>query len=126
MAAMRVVATGHKLPAHANVREEPDEYLIELEVADFTESEITAFGQQLTVFGDQVETDGDAVFPTTPMSTRPRSSSSTGQLRSTRRGRGLSRTSCRSSTRPSKLTPRPKPAEGRSDDSNPKLRSCSR
>jgi HSP20 family molecular chaperone IbpA len=61
MAAMRVVGTGHKLPAHANVREEPGEYLIELDVADFTESEITveAVGPRLTVRGDQVETGED-------------------------------------------------------------------
>jgi HSP20 family molecular chaperone IbpA len=61
MAAMRVVGTGHKLPAHANVREEPGEYLIELDVADFTESELTveAVGRRLTVRGDQVETGED-------------------------------------------------------------------
>jgi HSP20 family molecular chaperone IbpA len=61
MATMRVVGAGHKLPAHANVREEPDEYVIELDVADFTESEITleALGPQLTVRGDQVGTSAD-------------------------------------------------------------------
>ncbi len=61
MTAMRVIGTGHKLPAHANVREEPDEYLIELDVADFTESEITveAVGLRLTVRGDQVESGED-------------------------------------------------------------------
>jgi HSP20 family molecular chaperone IbpA len=61
MAAMRVVGTGHKLPAHANVREESGEYLIELDVADFTESEITveACGPQLMVRGDQLETGED-------------------------------------------------------------------
>lgn len=61
MAAMQVVGSGHKLPAHANVREEPGQYLIELDVADFTKSEITveALGARLTVRGDQVETGED-------------------------------------------------------------------
>jgi HSP20 family molecular chaperone IbpA len=65
MAAMRVAGTGHKLPAHANVREEPGEYLIELDVADFTEPEITveAVGRRLTVRGDQVETGDDDGTP---------------------------------------------------------------
>jgi HSP20 family molecular chaperone IbpA len=58
MAAMRVVGNGHQLLAHANVREEAGEYLIELDVADFTESELTveALGPRLTVRGDQLET----------------------------------------------------------------------
>ena len=57
MAAMRVVGNGHQLPAHANVREDSCEYLIQLDVSDFTESELTveALGPQLTVRGDQVE-----------------------------------------------------------------------
>ena len=41
MAAMRAVGNGHQLPAHANVREDSGEYLIELDVSDFTESELT-------------------------------------------------------------------------------------
>jgi HSP20 family molecular chaperone IbpA len=58
MAAMRVVGNGHQLPAHANVREEAGEYLIELDVADFTETELSveALGPRLTVRGDQLET----------------------------------------------------------------------
>jgi HSP20 family molecular chaperone IbpA len=58
MAAMRAVGNGHQLPPHAHVREESDEYLIELDVSDFTESElaIEALGPQLTVRGDQLET----------------------------------------------------------------------
>jgi HSP20 family molecular chaperone IbpA len=58
MAAMRVVGSGHQLPAHANVREEVSGYLIELDVADFTESELTveALGSRVTVRGDQLET----------------------------------------------------------------------
>lgn len=58
MAAMRAVGNGHQLPAHANVREELGEYVIELDVADFTQSELSveAFGPRLTVRGEQVET----------------------------------------------------------------------
>jgi HSP20 family molecular chaperone IbpA len=61
MAAMRVVGNGHKLPAHANVREEIGEYVIELDVADFTEKElfVEALGPRLTVRGDQLETEED-------------------------------------------------------------------
>jgi HSP20 family molecular chaperone IbpA len=62
MAAMRAVGDGHQLPAHANVREDAAEYLIELDVADFTERELTveALGPRLQVCGDQVETAADA------------------------------------------------------------------
>ena len=61
MAAMRAVGNGHKLPAHANVREQSGEYVIELDVADFTESELSveAFGPRVTVRGDQLETKED-------------------------------------------------------------------
>ena len=40
MAAMRAVGTGHRLPAHANVRADAHEYVIELDVSDFLESEL--------------------------------------------------------------------------------------
>jgi len=65
MAAMRAVGNGHQLPAHANVRESAGEYLIELDVADFSESELSveALGPRLIVRGDQretVEDDGKA------------------------------------------------------------------
>jgi HSP20 family molecular chaperone IbpA len=58
MAAMQAVGESHQLPAHACVREDSREYLIELDVSDFTESELTveAFGSRLTVHGDQQET----------------------------------------------------------------------
>ena len=61
MAAMRAVGNGHKLPAHANVREQPGEYVIELDVADFTERELSVevFGPRLTVRGEQLETKED-------------------------------------------------------------------
>ena len=58
MAAMKAVGNGHRLPAHANVRTHDDEYVIELDVADFTETEISveALGPRLTIRGDQLET----------------------------------------------------------------------
>ena len=61
MAAIRTVGTGHQIPAHANVREETGKYVIELDVADFTEGElaIEALGPRLTVRGDQIETAAD-------------------------------------------------------------------
>ena len=64
MAAMRAVGIGHRLPAHANVREDDREYVIELDVSDFLESElvIDVLGPRVTVHGDQVqEQDEDAL-----------------------------------------------------------------
>jgi len=54
MAAMRAVGNGHQLP-HANVRELPNEYVVELDVSDFTESELSveALGLTVTVRADQ-------------------------------------------------------------------------
>ena len=62
MAAMRAVGYGHQLPPHAHVRETDQQYLIELDVSDFTRAELSieAFGPQLTVRGDQTEIPGDA------------------------------------------------------------------
>jgi HSP20 family molecular chaperone IbpA len=61
MAAMQAVGNGHQLPAHANVREQQGEYVIELDVADFTEPELTVelLGPRLTIRGDQVEAGED-------------------------------------------------------------------
>lgn len=61
MAAMRAVGAGHILPPHASVREDPSEYLIQLDVSDFTENELTVerVGPRLTVRGDQQETAED-------------------------------------------------------------------
>jgi HSP20 family molecular chaperone IbpA len=58
MAAMLAVGDARQLPAHANVREEVEKYVIELDVADFTESELVveALGPRMTVRGDQIET----------------------------------------------------------------------
>ena len=64
MAAMRAVGTGHRLPAHANVSEDVLEYVIELDVSDFLESElvIDVLGPRVTLHGEQVhEQDDDTV-----------------------------------------------------------------
>lgn len=61
MGAMRLVGNGHKLPPHARLQEDPDEYLVELDVSDFTESELTltVLGRLVTVRGNQLETKED-------------------------------------------------------------------
>ena len=65
MTAMQSVGVGHALPPHARVREDQTEYVIELDVSDFTERELTvqAWGPRLTVRGDQRETPADAAQP---------------------------------------------------------------
>ena len=61
MAVMRTVGNGHTLPPHARVRADTGEYVIELDVSDFTESELTieALGPVVTVRGDQLAAKGD-------------------------------------------------------------------
>lgn len=61
MAAMRMVGNGHQLPPHARVCEAPNEYLIELDVSDFTQPELglELLGAVLTVHGDQLEDEAD-------------------------------------------------------------------
>jgi HSP20 family molecular chaperone IbpA len=61
MTAMRMVGNGHLLPPHAHVRETAEEYVVELDVSDFTESEIQVeiVGPEVTVRGDQLETKED-------------------------------------------------------------------
>jgi HSP20 family molecular chaperone IbpA len=58
---MRAVGYGHRLPSHAKVREDGREYVIELNVSDFTEAELTVevLGPLITVRGDQLETKED-------------------------------------------------------------------
>lgn len=64
MAVMRAVGY-HSLPPHARVRETEEEYVIELDVADFTGAELTveALGPIVTVRGEQIETEADAGQP---------------------------------------------------------------
>jgi len=59
MAVMRIVGDDRTLPTHARVVERPDQYIIELDVSDFTESElgVEALGPCLTVRGEQRRTD---------------------------------------------------------------------
>jgi HSP20 family molecular chaperone IbpA len=55
-------AVGYRqLPPHARVRETDAQYLIELDVADFTEAELSvvALGPMLTIRGDQLAIPGD-------------------------------------------------------------------
>ena len=61
MPAMRVVGTGHELPGRARVRREPDEYVIELDVAVFSDDELSieALGPTIILRGDQRELPGD-------------------------------------------------------------------
>ena len=60
MAAMQTVGY-HQLPPHARVRETDVHYVIELDVADFTEAELSvvALGPVLSIRGDQMEIAGD-------------------------------------------------------------------
>lgn len=60
MSAMQAVGY-HQLPPHARVRETDLEYVIELDVADFTQAELSveALGPVLTIRGDQAEIPGD-------------------------------------------------------------------
>ena len=64
MSAMRAVGY-HQLPPHARVRETELEYVIELDVADFTQAELSveARGPVLAVRGDQAEVPGDEGKP---------------------------------------------------------------
>jgi HSP20 family molecular chaperone IbpA len=65
MTAMHAVGTGHRLRPHTNVRDDGHAYVIQLDVADFAESELAveAFGPRLTVRGDQFEKPGDDSTP---------------------------------------------------------------
>ena len=65
MGVMRAVGTGHRLPAHATVRADAHEYVMELDVSDFLESELEVelLGARLTVRGDQSPDPGDDGTP---------------------------------------------------------------
>lgn len=64
MAVMRAVGY-HSLPPHARVRTTETQYVIELDVADFTGGELAVevLGPVITVHGEQVETEADAGQP---------------------------------------------------------------
>ena len=61
MTAMHAVGSGHRLPPHARLSELDDEYVVELDVSDFTERELAVevLGLLVTVRGDQLETRED-------------------------------------------------------------------
>jgi HSP20 family molecular chaperone IbpA len=58
---MRVVGNGHPLSARDRVRQDHGEYVVELDVSDFTEAELAVevLGQRVTVHGAQSETPVD-------------------------------------------------------------------
>ena len=61
MAVMRAVGTGHRPTGRANVRDDGDEYVIELDCSDFLERELAVdvVGLCVTVHGDQVQEPDD-------------------------------------------------------------------
>ena len=65
MLAMRTVGNDHKLPPHARVEGTEREYVIELDVADFAESELSVgtLGPLVTVLGDQLASSHDERLP---------------------------------------------------------------
>ena len=65
MLPMRRVGTGHDVSARARVQREVDEYVIELDVAEFKSDELSieTLGPSLTVRGDQHELIGDEGKP---------------------------------------------------------------
>jgi HSP20 family molecular chaperone IbpA len=56
MTVMRAVGAGRRLPPHAHLQELEDEYVVELDVSDFTEREleVEVLGLLVTVRGDQL------------------------------------------------------------------------
>ena len=65
MGVMRAVGTGHRPPSHATVRADAHEYVVELDVSDFLESELDVelLGARITVRGDQSQSSGDDATP---------------------------------------------------------------
>ena len=65
MSVMKAVGTGHRPPANAKVRADAREYVIELDVSDFLESELAVelVGARVTVRGSQAQEPGDDGLP---------------------------------------------------------------
>ena len=115
MAAMRAVGKVHRPPSHAQVHEESTKYVIELDVSDFAEDELTvvAEGPRLTVRGDQLNAPGiptsrsvstsvsksRSSFPRTPTPVTSRSSGRRARSSSRCPGSGTNLAGCRSSVR---------------------------
>ena len=64
MTAMRAVGS-HRSRPHARLSERDDEYVVELDISDFTERELAVevLGSLMTVRGDQFETTEDDTLP---------------------------------------------------------------
>ena len=65
MSAMATIGPTRRLPPHASVHEEPGEYVIELDVSDFTPGELAVevVGSSIVVRGEQLErADGHQPF----------------------------------------------------------------
>jgi len=62
---MRAVGAGHRPAAHATVRADAHEYVVELDVSDFLESELDVelLGARVTVRGDQSQDPGEDGVP---------------------------------------------------------------
>ena len=65
MGVMRAVGTGHRPPANAKVRADAREYVVELDVSDFLESELDVelVGTRISVRGNQSQDPGDDGIP---------------------------------------------------------------
>jgi HSP20 family molecular chaperone IbpA len=61
MAPMQTVGNGHVPTSRARLREQEGRYVVELDVSDFTESELAVVlvGRTVTVRGEQIETPVD-------------------------------------------------------------------
>jgi HSP20 family molecular chaperone IbpA len=61
MTVMHAVGAGHRLPPHAHLHELDDEYVVELDVSDFTEREleVEVTGTLVAVRGDQLPAEDD-------------------------------------------------------------------
>ena len=65
MPAMHPSGGGHPLPPHVRVREDGSDYVVELDVADFTADEVAVetVGLVVTVRAEQEESAGDRQLP---------------------------------------------------------------
>jgi HSP20 family protein len=65
MTAMHATGSSRRLPPHVHLQERDDEYLVDLDVSDFTEQEleVEVQGTTVTVRGNQKETEGDDTLP---------------------------------------------------------------
>jgi HSP20 family molecular chaperone IbpA len=64
---MSTTGAGRRLPPHAQLREEGTRYVVELDVSDFTQSEVRVEldGPRVCISADQIEPSGEAEEPFT-------------------------------------------------------------